>query len=218
MKIIDLHNHTNFSYDGQNSVEEVVENAAESGVGVIGITDHQFSVGDRLGEYICEVNRVKEKYRGRITVLCGLEIGTRPMPNDFPAHLSGELDYCIFESLDDGRAMDLYEFFEWKRLFKCNIGLAHTDIFKLCEKYGVDLLKILKRDNIFWEINCSGNYPYYYDFISNREKRRMVAKSGIKLSVGSDLHLVGDFDIKRLSQTNEMIRKLKNPLPLGIRD
>ena len=218
MKIIDLHNHTHFSYDGQNSINEVIENAVANGVDVIGITDHQFSIGDRIGEYIYSVNKAKEKYRDKITVLCGLEIGTRPMPNDFPVQLSEKLDYCIFESLDDDRAMDLYEFFEWKRLFKCSMGLAHTDIFKLCDKYGVDLLKILKRDNIFWEVNFSGNYLYYYDFISNREKQRLVSESGIKVSVGSDLHWVGDFNLCKLTETNELVRKLKNPMPLGIID
>lgn len=218
MKVIDLHNHTRFSYDGQNTVSEVVENAIENGVDIIGITDHQFSIGDRIGEYIYEVNKAKEKYKNEIKVLCGLEIGTRPMPHDFPAHLSEKLDYCLFESLDDERSMDLYEFFEWKRLFRCNLGLAHTDIFKLCDRYGVDMLKVLKRDNIFWEINCSGNYTYYFDFISNKEKQNLVARSGIKLSVGSDLHWTGDFNMKKLVQTNEMVRRLKNPLPLGIID
>ncbi len=218
MKIIDLHNHTRFSYDGQNTVEEVIENAIKNNVDVIGITDHQFSIGDRIGEYIYTVKNAKEKYKEKICVLCGLEIGTRPKPHDFPAHISSKLDYCLFESLDDDRSMDLYEFFEWKRLFDCRIGLAHTDIFKLCDRYGVDMLKVLKRDDIFWEINFSGNYTYYFDFISNKEKQRLVKESGIKLSVGSDLHWTGDFNINKLVQTNEMVRRLKNPLALGITD
>ena len=218
MKIIDLHNHTRFSYDGQNTPEEVIENAIASGVSVIGITDHQFSIGKHIGEYIYTVNAMKEKYKDKISVLCGLEIGTRPRPEDFPADLSKRLDYCLFESLDDDHAMDLYEFFEWKRRFSCRLGLAHTDIFKMCDRYGIDILKILKRDNIFWEINISGNYTYYYDFISNKEKQKLVSESGIKLSVGSDLHWIGDFDAERLIQTNELVRRLENPLPLGIMD
>ncbi len=218
MKIIDLHTHSSFSYDGHNSVCEVVENAISNGVDVIGITDHQFSIGDRISEYINEVKYAGEKYRDKITVLCGLEIGTRPRPADFPAHLSKQLDYCLFESLDSEKAMDLYEFFEWKRLFKCDTGLAHTDIFKLCERYGLDLLKVLKRDNMFWEINFSGNYDYYFDLITNEEKRRLISESGIKLSIGSDIHWTGDFDIKRLVQTNELVRRLGNPIALGIND
>ncbi len=216
MKITDLHNHTKFSYDGHDSVRDVVENAVQNGVDVIGITDHQFSIGERIGEYIAEVRKIGREYEGKIKVLCGLEIGTRPKPTDFPAIISEKLDYCLFESLDDRHAMDLYEFFEWKRMFKCAVGLAHTDIFGLCDKYGDDLLKVLKRDNVFWEINFSGNYTYYYDFITNREKQRLISDSGIKISVGSDLHWIGDFDIKKLTQTNELAKRLKNPLPLGI--
>ncbi len=218
MKIIDLHNHTQFSYDGQNTPREIVENAYQSGVSVVGITDHQFSIGSRIGEYISVVSELKSEYKDKMTVLCGLEIGTRPYPTDFPHGLSKKLDYCLFESLDDLRAMDIYEFFEWKRRFSCPMGLAHTDIFKLCDRYGADVLKVLKRDNIFWELNISGNYTYYYDFISNRQKQQMIAESGVKISIGSDTHWIGDFNFTRLMQANELVRKLKNPLPLGITD
>lgn len=216
VKIIDLHNHTRFSYDGHNTVLEVVENAMENGVDVIGITDHQFSIGERVKEYIAAVTAAKKMYEGKIKVLCGMEIGTRPAPQDFPAELSRLLDYCLFESLDDDRAMDLYEFFEWRRRFECPVGLAHTDVFKICEKYGDSMLRVFKNDNIFWEINFSGNYSYYYDFVSNKRKQRIISDSGIKLSVGSDTHWIGDFNINRLIQTNELARRLGNPPALGI--
>ena len=41
--IMDLHNHTYFSYDSVTEPEELIENAIRNGVDVIGITDHQFS-------------------------------------------------------------------------------------------------------------------------------------------------------------------------------
>lgn len=218
MKILDLHNHTRFSYDGHNTVFEVVENAIENGVDVIGITDHQFSIKNRIKEYIAAVTAAKKVYEGKIKVLLGLEIGTRPHPQDFPAEMSSFFDYCLFESLDDDRAMDLYEFFEWRRLFKCPAGLAHTDVFKLCEKYGDDVLKVFKNDNVFWEINFSGNYNYYFDLITNQRKQKLISESGIKLSVGSDLHWIGDFNKNKLIETNQLARRLKNPLALGISD
>ena len=218
MKIIDLHNHTRFSYDGQNTVFEVVENAIENGIDIIGITDHQFSIKHRIKEYIAAVTAAKKVYEGKIKVLCGLEIGTRPKPQDFPTDLSSLLDYCLFESLDDDRAMDIFEFFEWLRLFKCPAGLAHTDVFKLCEKYGDEVLKVFKNNNMFWEINFSGNYDYYFDLITNKRKQNLISESGIKLSVGSDTHWIGDFSKIRLIETNEFARKLKCPLALGIVD
>jgi len=218
MKLIDLHNHTNFSYDGISGICDLVENAIRNGVDYIGITDHEFSIQERIEDYIKAVNTVKGKYKGKINVLCGLEIGTRPYPENFNSEITRKLDYCIFESLDDLRAMDLKDFLLWRKNFHCSQGLAHTDIFRLGERYGVDMLDVLKRENIFWEINFSGNYNYYFDIISNREKQDAVRKSGISLSVGSDLHWVGDFDKKRLVQTNEFVRQLKNPLALGIKD
>ncbi len=218
MKIIDLHNHTNFSYDGISGINLLVENAIRNGVDVLGITDHEFSISERIEEYIKAVNDAKERYKGKITLLLGLEIGTRPYPEKFNPEITKKLDYCLFESLDDCRAMDFNKFLEWRKNFKCPQGLAHTDIFKLERMYGTDILSILKRENIFWEINFSGNYNYYFDLISNREKQEAVSKSGIALSVGSDTHWVGDFDKKRLVQTNEFLRSLKNPLALGICD
>lgn len=216
MKIIDLHNHTKFSYDGQNTAREIIENAAANEVDVIAITDHQFSIGTRIGEYIEEINALKAEFSGRVRVLCGLEIGTRPAPGDFPPKISGMLDFCLFESLDSKKGMDIYEFLEWKRLFLCPVGLAHTDIFGLSKRYKTDLLRILKREKIFWEINFSGNYDYYFDFITNRKKQNAISESKIALSVGSDTHWTGGFDKKRLVQTNELVRKLQNPIALGL--
>lgn len=216
MKIIDLHNHTKYSYDGHNTAREVIENAAANNVDVIGITDHQFSIGEKIGEYIEEITALKTEFSGKITVLCGLEIGTRPTPSDFPPKISGLLDFCLFESIDSDRGMDIYEFLEWKRLFLCPLGLAHTDIFGLSKRYKTDFLKIMKREKIFWEINFSGNYDYYFDFITNRQKQYAVSESGIAVSVGSDTHWIGDFDKKRLVQANELARSLKNPIALGI--
>ncbi len=212
MKIIDLHNHTKYSYDGQNSTREVIENAIKNGVDILGITDHQFSIQENITRYIAEIKGLKKEFSDRITVLCGLEIGTRPKPDDFMPILSKELDFCLFESLDSSRAVDLYEFLEWRRLFLCPTGLAHTDIFALSKRYDVNFLAVMKRENIFWEINCSGNYDYYFDIISNKEKQEMVRNSGISVSVGSDTHWIGDYNIKKVIQTNEFIKKLGNPI------
>ena len=218
MKIIDLHNHTNFSYDGISGINSLVENAIRNNVDVLGITDHEFSISGRIEEYINAVNNAKQKYKGKITLLLGLEIGTRPYPEKFNPEITRKLDYCLFESLDDLRAMGFNEFLAWRKNFHCSQGLAHTDVFKLSKRYNTDILSVLKRENIFWEINFSGNYNYYFDLISNREKQEAISKSGIALSVGSDTHWVGDFDKKRLVQTNEFLRSLKNPIALGIRD
>lgn len=210
MNIVDLHNHTTYSYDGSNTPEEIIENAIANEIDIVGITDHQFSVLDRLSEYIDHINRCKKHYEKHIKVLCGLEIGTRPVPYDLLADTSKSLDYCLFESLDSSRGEDIFEFFEWRRLFKCRVGLAHTDIFKVSERYGVDMLKELKERDIFWELNTSGNYSYYYDFITNPLKREQVSMSGIRISVGSDTHWIREYDVQKVRRANKMVFNLGN--------
>ena len=212
MKLTDLHNHTTFSYDGQNSCEEIIENAISKGIEVIGISDHQFSIGSDISYYIQKVKECKRKYKDKIKVLCGLEIGTRPKPDDLILSSIKDLDYCLFECLDSDTAMDFFEFLEWVNLFKMPKGFAHTDIFYLGEKYGVDIIKIMKEKDIFWEINTSGNYNYYYDFITNPKKQEIIRKSGITLSIGSDTHWIKDLNVKKLISCQALLQNLGNPI------
>ena len=208
----DLHNHTTYSYDGSNSPEEIIENAIAHSVDVIGITDHQFSIGGNLNKYFEHINICKARYADEIKVLCGLEIGTRPAPQDFPASNADFLDYVIFESLDSTTAMDFYEFLEWQRLFKCKKGLAHTDIFDLSQRYGIDVVEVMKQNNLFWELNVSGNYTYYYDFLTNEKKREIIKKSGITISIGSDTHWIEEYRFRQLRRANELIGESGNPI------
>ena len=210
--MIDLHNHTIFSYDGSDTPEELIEHAIAVGIDTVAVTDHQFSLGNRLEEYLCRLEECREKYKSRIRVLIGLEIGTRPVPNDFYASMADKrLDLCLFECIDRG-GMDLFEFFEWRRAFTCNVGLAHTDIFALSRRYGIDVPAELKRRGIFWEINSSGNYPYYYDLLTNPEKRRIVRESGITLSAGSDTHYTREFRLGALRSANRIMEEMGNPI------
>ena len=213
MYTVDLHNHTVFSYDGSNTPDEIIENAIAHSIDVIGITDHQFSIGERLGEYFEYIQHCKIKYGGKIRVLCGLEIVTRPKPQDMSAAAVSQFDYVLFESLDDHRAMDFFEFLEWQKMFKCKKGLAHTDIFALWERYGLNILEELKKNDIFWELNTSGNYNYYYDFLTNEKKQKAVKESGITMSIGSDTHWVEEYRFRQIRQANELLKRLGNPLP-----
>lgn len=202
-----------FSYDSSDTPEEVIENAIRHNVDVVGICDHQFSIGNKLDEYYMYLQHCKVKYSNDIRVLCGLEIGTRPKPDDLIADAASCFDYVLFESLDAPRgAMDFYEFLEWRKLFKCKVGLAHTDIFKLGEKYGLNIIEELKKADIFWEINTSGNYNYYYDFLTNPEKQQLIKDSKISISIGSDTHNINDFNVNKIISCHSLIEKLGNPI------
>ena len=203
--IMDLHNHTTYSYDGQNSPEQIIENAINNGIDVIGITDHQFSIGSPIGEYIDKLLECKEKYAKDIKVLAGLEIGTRPRPDDLLTYDIQKLDYVLFESLDDYRAMDFFEFVSWRHRFDCPVGLAHCDIFAMGEMYGADMTKVLRDEDIFWELNTSGNYNCYYDFLTNKSKRDAIRRAGIGVSIGSDTHAIYEYRLTQLVRANELV-------------
>ena len=81
MGYIDLHTHTNFC-DGKDSPEDMVLSAIEKGIDTLGILTHSYVEFDlsaciaeeKQQEFINEVNRLKEKYKDRINILCGLEV------------------------------------------------------------------------------------------------------------------------------------------------
>ena len=80
MMYSDLHIHTTFS-DGKNSPEEMVLSAIDKGLKTIGFSDHSVTTFDssycmkaeQISNYIKEIERLKEKYRDKIEVLCGIE-------------------------------------------------------------------------------------------------------------------------------------------------
>jgi histidinol-phosphatase (PHP family) len=75
-----FHSHTDYC-DGANKAEEMLLAAIEQGVKAYGFSSHapvpfpnQWCMEkDKLSEYIQEINLLKEKYKDRIEVYCGLE-------------------------------------------------------------------------------------------------------------------------------------------------
>lgn len=80
MKRQDLHTHTTYS-DGKNTPEEMILAAADEGLDTIGISDHSYTSIDesycikkeKIAGYVAEISALKEKYKGKIEVLCGIE-------------------------------------------------------------------------------------------------------------------------------------------------
>lgn len=80
MNLRDLHVHTIFS-DGRNSPEEMVREAIARGMETIGFSDHAYTAFDEswcmkqedIPVYRACIGALKERYRDRINVLCGIE-------------------------------------------------------------------------------------------------------------------------------------------------
>lgn len=80
MQNFDLHVHSTFS-DGKNTPEEIILAAIEKGIETIGFSDHSYTFfdesycisKDNIESYKQEINTLKEKYKDKIKVLCGIE-------------------------------------------------------------------------------------------------------------------------------------------------
>lgn len=76
----DLHVHTTFS-DGKSTPEEVVLAAIAMGMTTLGFSDHSYTAFDErycvqkkdIQNYRESIAALKEKYRGQIEILCGIE-------------------------------------------------------------------------------------------------------------------------------------------------
>ena len=141
--MFDLHMHTTWS-DGQNTPEEMIEEAIRLGLETVGISDH--SSGDPCGmtleqsvEYRAEIARLKEKYAGQIRVLCGLERDY--MTDDF-----ADYDYTIgsvhWLRMPDGHRISI----DWtpEKLREGAEKYFGGDFYALAEAYYATVAKVVE--------------------------------------------------------------------------
>lgn len=77
----DLHVHTTYC-DGKDTPEQMVISAIEKGLDTIGFSVHSYTDFDlsycikkeKIHDYIAEINSLKEKYKDKIEILCGVEM------------------------------------------------------------------------------------------------------------------------------------------------
>ncbi len=110
--LVNFHTHTTFC-DGASTPEEVVLSAMERGFSAIGFSGHvltpfdlSYCMRDMEG-YIAEINRLKEKYRGRIRIYLGIEEDALSLADRSRyEYLIGSCHYCYvngtYYSVDSG--------------------------------------------------------------------------------------------------------------------
>jgi histidinol-phosphatase (PHP family) len=91
MIIADYHVHSDFSSDGKATMEQMIEQALRLGLKTLCFTDHMdydyplvsdYSFVFEIGEYRQRLEELKVKYRGRIELLTGVELGLQPHIKD----------------------------------------------------------------------------------------------------------------------------------------
>ena len=101
-----LHIHSTFS-DGKHTPEEIVQEAICRGFDSIGFSEHSYmsfspSISqmpvEKTEDYMREIRALKEKYRGKIEVFCGLEFEFySEVPLDGFDYLIGSVHYMAFD-------------------------------------------------------------------------------------------------------------------------
>ncbi|MBR6514972.1 MAG: PHP domain-containing protein [Clostridia bacterium] len=211
----DIHSHSYYSGCGRDDPHLMIDAAIAGGITHFGISDHNYGIGERKAQYIEEINALKEEYKGRITLYCGVEICTC---NDHRAPADGEdfagFDYALMEDIDNDNTVAT-DLIGYAKTFKCPCGIAHTDMFAYCEKKGFDPLEFFTKmaeAGMFWEMNVSYDSIHHYreheyvkEFMRNEEQQRIIREAGLRVTVGFDGHRVEDYLPERVIKMNEFL-------------
>lgn len=149
MFICDMHMHSRFSFDAEPdfSPDAVCKAAIEKGITDIAITDHfeanyktsldeltRTSVYDHAGAY-AEIMEAKEKYRGKLNLIYGIEIGQANQAKDEALKLLNSHDYeFVIGSIHNLRGMGDFYFMDLSGAPNKQIGSWLENYFdELCE-------------------------------------------------------------------------------------
>lgn len=197
--LADLHTHTNFSPDAESTPEQMCGRAAELGLAAYAITDHcdcnfwyplencesttatdaeMYGAEKYANASIDCQTALKEKYSGRLNLLCGIELG-QPLQNLERAEeiaSRSELDFIIgshhqnagendfywieYDKLDSSeiyRLLDdyfcqVYEMSKWGKFDV--LGHLTYPLRYICGEYGIDI-DMKRYDDVIREIFCT---------------------------------------------------------------
>lgn len=149
MDLYDLHIHTNYC-DGKDTPEELVLEAIRKNMQKIGFSAHSYTYFDesycikknKIQDYKNEISHLKEKYKDKIEILCGIE------QDFYSAESTDGYDYVIgsvhyLKTGDEFISIDLSSDYLLRAVNKYYNG----DFYKIAEDYFSTVAKI-KNANI----------------------------------------------------------------------
>lgn len=195
------HTHTQFD-DGKSTAEEMVQGAIEKGFASLGFSGHSpmdfpndwGMTEEKLPLYIAEINRLKEKYKDQIEVICGIELDadyTDVVLSDFAYSIGSVhqlrfgdevyyLDYsadetrrCINNHFDGNASFLAKAYFERLADFVVNTHVNVVGHFDL-------IMKFRKTDEIFDESD-----PVYRNSALDGVRKILEAKPGMIFEVNT---------------------------------
>lgn len=146
--MLDLHNHSEFSMDSNTPMEKNIKYAIQKNIKYLSITDHMeivkrtdkyFDTLDAEG-YFKEYNRLKEKYKGEINLLSGVEVGIQECTSSIVDNFVNSFDYdFVIGSVHSMFEKDLYSGGFYKNM----------SITKLYKTYYEEMYKSVKANKNF---------------------------------------------------------------------
>lgn len=187
MKIVDYHIHSNNSFDGKSTVEEMCEKAIEIKNSEICFTEH-FSVDPRdvsygkldYIKYETEILNAKKKYKENLKIKIGLEIG-EPHLEQYKKSLENELSKMnldfIIGSVHNIDGVKL-------RLF-----MKNKEKYDVYNEYFLEIYKMVKNSDIdvIGHLDLIKRYAYEEYGNYNFEDHKKIIEDILKLAISKNI-------------------------------
>ncbi len=181
--------------------------------------------GKTLIRYFDHLRLLQEKYAKRIKLLCGIEVCTLQGKDSYALPHSADVsffDFALVENLDDPTSITGGDIFAYAKRLGCPVGIAHTDLFAFISSIGEEPHRYFRKmaeQGIFCEINVNYDslhsfktHDYVTEFFRNKAQQEIVKKSGVKLSVGFDGHIVKEYKAQKVKTACQLIKSMGIPL------
>ncbi len=220
MRRHDIHTHTIYS-DGLLSPKDLVKQAKQKNLEILGICDHGFSkklknkfqITTNLEKYYNSLKEIKRTLKG-LELKIGIEIDVSRIyginPAQLPFDILNRFDYILFEYVNTEKEYwgevgnrDISEIIEIRDKLEVPVGLAHNDVQQNFHGKEPEIATILSQYEIFIEIQDSELHPGrgvgrntregldYYLHFTQKLVQELVNK-GVTVVCGTDSH-TGEF-------------------------
>ena len=157
MILTDCHTHTQFSVDSEADINEMLEKACSLGLAAYAVTDHcecnrwfskehyaddptypYYDFGIDFENSVSAVSKLKEKYEGRLNLICGVEMGQATHNFEIAEKIVSDSrpDFVIGSMHQLPRTED-FAFLDYNTM-------TEDDLYSLAEKYFAEIYKLCK--------------------------------------------------------------------------
>jgi histidinol-phosphatase (PHP family) len=195
----DFHTHTNF-VDGKHTPEEVVCSAIEKGMKTLGISEHIYTPLDEKFSmtpqsavaYRREMADLKEKYKDKITLLCGAEVDmtSRDCIEDYD-YIIGSVHYleiegqtCMVDYSPEHVVSFVHQLFGGD--FDAYAKAYFEQVGNVAEKLGANIIGHFDIINKFCEkgVGCNTASPAYQKYWQ-QALEKLAGKAALEINTGA---------------------------------